>query len=85
VLSPGLSSHWVRLVTRADWSVARELVLGLQHDLLARNAEFWALIDHPRRITFNEAARRAIEEERRLGTRPERGMRLPVDTGAEVG
>lgn len=67
VLSPGLSSHWVRLVTRADWSVARELVLGLTHDLLARNADYWTLIGQPPRFTFDEAAGRAIEEERRGG------------------
>jgi len=67
VLSPGLSSHWVRLVTRADWSVSRELVLGLTHDLLARNAEYWTLIGHPHRFTFDEAAGRAIAQERREG------------------
>jgi uncharacterized protein YbjT (DUF2867 family) len=67
VLSPGLSSHWVRLVTRADWSVARELVLGLTHDLLARSAEYWTLIGHTDLLTFDEAARRAIRHERREG------------------
>ena len=36
LLSPHLSSLWVRLVTRADWSVAREVVVGLTEDLLAR-------------------------------------------------
>jgi len=63
-LSPSLSSHWVRLVTRADWSVARELVLGLAHDLLARDDRYWRLIDHEPRLTFREAARRALAEER---------------------
>jgi hypothetical protein len=63
-LSPALSSHWVRLVTRANWSVARELVLGLAHDLLARDARYWRLIDHEPRLTFREAARRALAEER---------------------
>jgi uncharacterized protein YbjT (DUF2867 family) len=29
VLSPTLSSQWIRLITMADWAVARELVLGL--------------------------------------------------------
>jgi hypothetical protein len=28
-LSPRLSSLWVRFVTRAKWSVAREVVVGL--------------------------------------------------------
>jgi len=62
-LSPALSSHWVRLVTRADWSVARELVLGLAHDLLARDDRYWQLISHDRRVPFREAARRAVAED----------------------
>jgi hypothetical protein len=62
-LSPGLSSHWVRLVTRANWSVARELVFGLAHDLLARDARYWRLIGHEPRLTFREAAHRALAEE----------------------
>ena len=35
LLSPRLSSLWVRFVTRAKWSVAREVVIGLTEDLLA--------------------------------------------------
>ena len=35
LLSPRLSSLWVRFVTRAKWSVAREVVVGLADDLLA--------------------------------------------------
>jgi uncharacterized protein YbjT (DUF2867 family) len=65
VLSPMLSSQWIRLVTMTDWSVARELVLGLTHDLLARSDEYWQLIAHPPLLTFDEAARRALEEESR--------------------
>ena len=70
VLSPMLSSQWIRLVTMADWSVARELVHGLTHDLLARSDEYWQLIAHPPLLTFDEAAIDALEEEsrkRRLG------------------
>jgi uncharacterized protein YbjT (DUF2867 family) len=63
VLTPWLSSHWVHLVTRADWSVAREVVLGLGCDLLARDDRFWQLIHHARRQTFEEAAREALAEE----------------------
>ncbi len=64
-LTPRLSSLWVRFVTRAKWSVAREVVIGLTEDLLARDDHFWQLIDHPRRLTFSEAARRALDEEQR--------------------
>ena len=65
VLTPQLSSHWIRLVTRARWSVAHELVLGLGDDLLAHDDRFWQLIGHTRRLPFREAARRALDAERR--------------------
>src|SRR3954467_10716854 len=64
LLSPHLSSLWVRFVTRAQWSVAREVVIGLTEDLLAANDGFWDLIDHPKRLPFVEAARRALDAER---------------------
>jgi uncharacterized protein YbjT (DUF2867 family) len=65
VLTPELSSHWIRLVTRARWSVAHELVLGLESDLLSHDDRFWRLIRHERRLPFGEAVRRALEAERR--------------------
>lgn len=64
LLSPRLSSLWVRFVTRAQWSVAREVVLGLGQDLLAHDDRFWRLIEHPHRLTFAEAARAALDAER---------------------
>ncbi|MFL5305561.1 MAG: NAD(P)H-binding protein [Polyangia bacterium] len=63
VLTPRLSSHWVRFVTRAQWAVAREVVVGLTHDLLARDDLFWRRIGHPRRLSFAEAACRALAAE----------------------
>jgi uncharacterized protein YbjT (DUF2867 family) len=66
-LTPRLSSWWVRLVTRAEWSVAREVVVGLTDDLLARDDRYWALIGQGPRIGFDEAARRAVREEQRDG------------------
>jgi len=63
-LSPRLSSLWVRFVTRAQWSVAREVVVGLTEDLLAQDDRFWQLIGHPHRLSFAEAARRALDAER---------------------
>jgi uncharacterized protein YbjT (DUF2867 family) len=63
-LSPRLSSLWVRFVTRAQWSVAREVVVGLTEDLLARDDRFWALVGHPHRLSFAEAAKRALDAER---------------------
>jgi uncharacterized protein YbjT (DUF2867 family) len=69
-LTPRLSSLWVRFVTRAKWSIAREVVIGLTEDLLAHDDEFWQLIDHPVRLQFSEAARLAIEAEYREAAVP---------------
>ena len=65
VLSPELSSQWIRLVTAADWAVSRELVLGLRQDLLARSDEYWQITGHPPLLRFDQAARRALDEEAR--------------------
>lgn len=67
VLTPGLSSQWVRFVTRAEWRVAREIVIGLTTDLVARDSRYWELIGDPRRTPFDEAAREAIDEEGAAG------------------
>lgn len=64
MLTPWLSSQWLRLVTRANFRVAREIVSGLSHDILARDDRYWALIGHTERQVFEEAARKALEEER---------------------
>jgi len=80
VLSPWLSSHWVRFVTRAEWSVAREVVVGLAHDLLARDHAYWALIGQADRLSFDEAARRALAAERQAApvTGPWRAVEASV-------
>jgi hypothetical protein len=63
-LAPWLSSYWVLFVTRAQWSVAREVVVGLTEDLVADGAAYWQLIRHDRRQSFAEAAQAALAEER---------------------
>jgi len=70
LLSPRLSSLWVRFVTRARWSVARELVLGLSEDLLSRDDRFWQLVGHPQRLAFAEAARLSLDAEHGEGPVP---------------
>lgn len=70
VLSPWLSSHWVRFVTRAEWSVAREIVVGLAHDFLAHDGRYWDLIGHRSLLPFREAARLALAAEREDGPVP---------------
>ena len=63
VLTPQLSALWLRLVTRADFTLARELVLGLSEDLLPRDERFWDLIGHKHLVSFDDAARRALANE----------------------
>ena len=48
VLTPRLSSYWLKLVTGADYQVARQLIEGLSHDLLASQPEFSALVPRAR-------------------------------------
>jgi uncharacterized protein YbjT (DUF2867 family) len=63
LVSPRLSSHWIRLVTRADAALARELVAGLTSDLLATRPGFWAAAGLPPPVGLEEAARRALAAE----------------------
>jgi uncharacterized protein YbjT (DUF2867 family) len=73
VLTPRLSAMWLKLVTGADYAVAKELVLGLEKDLLPENDRFWDLIGHRGLTTFDEAAREALATEKAppLGARVE--------------
>jgi uncharacterized protein YbjT (DUF2867 family) len=63
VLSPRLSSYWLDLVTAVPASVARPLVDGLKHDLLATNADELRQAIPLRLHTYEEAARAALEAE----------------------
>lgn len=62
VLTPGLSAMWLKLVSRADYALARELVLGLTHDLLPQRS-FWGITGQGPRWTFREAAAEALAAE----------------------
>jgi uncharacterized protein YbjT (DUF2867 family) len=65
LLTPRLSAHWLRLVSGADYGVARELVLGLENDLLPRDRRYWELTRHPHQVSFRAAAREALQTEPR--------------------
>jgi uncharacterized protein YbjT (DUF2867 family) len=67
MLTPELSALWLKLVTRADFSLARELVQGLGVDLLPKDERYWELIDHKELLSFDEAGRQALECETRQG------------------
>jgi len=66
-LTPRISALWLRLITRADYPVARELVLGLSEDLLPIDEAYWELTGRPALRSFDDAARQALDEERRAG------------------
>jgi uncharacterized protein YbjT (DUF2867 family) len=65
LLTPWVSALWLKLVTRADFSLARELVLGLGEDLLPADDGFWQRIGHTRLTSFDDAARAALASELR--------------------
>lgn len=70
VLTPRLSSAWLKLVTRADYRVARKLVEGLAHDLVSEGPSWWTHVGRAPE-PFDDAARKALLSE---GT-PDRGAR----------
>lgn len=65
IVSPRLSSYWIRLVTRANPRVATELVEGLRSDIVSEGPELWTEMPEHRRKSFDEAVRLALGEEAR--------------------
>jgi len=62
VLTPALSAMWLRIVSGAEYAVARELVLGLTEDLLPQRS-FWEVAPHAPSLSFREAAASALRSE----------------------
>ncbi|MEO8133826.1 MAG: SDR family oxidoreductase [Betaproteobacteria bacterium] len=63
VLSPGLSSYWLGLVTAVPGNIARALIQGLKHDIPADDAALRALVPQ-RLLTFKEAVVATLDAER---------------------
>ncbi|MDB4975459.1 MAG: NAD-dependent epimerase/dehydratase [Myxococcaceae bacterium] len=63
LISPKLSSYWIRLVTRGDHHVTDELVQGLRTDILAPDLGFWKHCPEHQRIGFDDAVRSALNGE----------------------
>jgi hypothetical protein len=63
VLTPRLSSYWLNLVTAVPTNVARALIDGLEHDVLADNAAIQALIPLPLK-KYRQAVEAALAAER---------------------
>ena len=63
VVTPRLSSYWIRLVTRANQRISEELVEGLRSDLIAEDDGFWRYAPEYARTIFDAAAQAALVEE----------------------
>ena len=81
VLTPGLASHWVGLVTPVDAAIARPLVGSLIHDAITHESDAGHLLgDPPGGLTgFDEAVRRAT-----ASIDPHRWNRTLAAVGASV-
>ncbi|MDJ0751303.1 MAG: DUF2867 domain-containing protein [Woeseiaceae bacterium] len=63
VLTPRLSSYWLRLVTSVPTDVARALIDGLSHDVIAHDQRLENLIPQ-KLLGFDEAAKAALDADR---------------------
>ncbi|MET0284703.1 MAG: NAD(P)H-binding protein [Polyangiales bacterium] len=63
VITPKLSSYWIRLVTRGNHHVTDELVEGLRTDIVAPDEGYWKLCPEHERQPFDVAARKALNGE----------------------
>ena len=59
LLSPRLSSHWLRLITDVDLTTARALVDSLTNEVVVRDHRLHELLGHTP-ISFAEAAAKAL-------------------------
>lgn len=64
VLTPRLSSYWLRLVTSVPTNVARALIDGLSQDVIANDVRLSELVPQ-KLLDFQEAARESLEAEHR--------------------
>lgn len=64
VLTPRLSSYWLRLVTSVPTNIARALIDGLSQDVIADDDRLAALVPQ-KLLGFSEAAREALEADRK--------------------
>ncbi|MFF8971763.1 SDR family oxidoreductase [Streptomyces sp. NPDC014995] len=66
VLSPGLSSHWVGLVTPVPASIARPLTESLRHEVVCREHDIARYVPDPpgHPVGFDEAVRLALQRVR---------------------
>ena len=61
LLSPSLSSHWLRLITNVDMATARALVDSMTNEVVVHDHRIEDLVGH-RPMPFADAARAALRE-----------------------
>lgn len=67
LLSPRLSSHWLRLITNVDLRTASALIDSMSNEVIVHDRRIEELTGH-RAMTFEQAAERALDRRReRLG------------------
>lgn len=64
LLTPRLSSYWIRLVSGVKPEMIGELVRGLSSDLDPSSPTLWSLLPPHERLTVEQSALRALDEER---------------------
>ena len=80
ILSPRLSSYWLKLITGADYYVARQLVEGLSTDLVSSSPEFWGYLPNTgvSHSTTPPGERWPRRDSREVSRRPSAGIRRPA-------
>ncbi|WP_372735311.1 NAD(P)H-binding protein [Nocardioides sp.] len=63
VLTPGLSSHWIRFVTDVDTTTAKNLIDSMSTEVLQHDFSILEVVPGEP-LSYQEAVRRAIEEQR---------------------
>lgn len=79
VLTPRLSSHWIRLITRADYAIAKKLVDGLTSDIVCPTDGYFEHMPEHTRTSLDDAILHALRSETGLdfgGRTWERAVRV---------
>jgi uncharacterized protein YbjT (DUF2867 family) len=79
LVTPKLSSYWIRWITRADVHIAEELVAGLRSDIVHDGPGYWARMPEHQRISVDEAIERALAEEQSSLGRRARAVEQLID------
>ena len=61
LLTPGLSSGWLALVTDVDLATARNLVDSMSNEVIVRDHSIQSIVPGPN-VSYDDAVRVALEE-----------------------